>query len=195
MPRRSLRRLDYDRGKVALGLDGGRTEDRIQGEASIRVVWSALDPAAQAIDRAGYERQGRIAGGDLCVHESTITAGAAVGRELQIVVENLLNAAVGVRFPDGATPALRALVKNRLAPSRESQIDTPLQRVRDLAPVRCCPRSNAHLAFMPCRRCVCNSKVGVKDAPNNVEKYHYCQKNLAVGFVRCGRIDTVALLH
>lgn len=70
-------------------------------------------------------------------------------------MKDLLNGAVRVRFPDGAAPTLRTLMKDRLAPNRESQIRTPLLEMRDpgLSPVAA-RGSNAHRvpAIYACER-------------------------------------------
>lgn len=113
-----LRGLGNNRREAPLGPDGAGAEDGVQREHRTGVVWRALDPAAEPIDRASYQRQGRVARRDLGIEETAITAGAAVRRELQIVMEDLFEAAVGIRFPDGAAPTLRAFVKYRLAPNR-----------------------------------------------------------------------------
>jgi len=54
----------------------------------------------------------------------------------------------------------------------------------NLAPIRCRPQQQRYLPFMPLRRCICNSKVGVKTVRNNVREYYNCQKTLPVEPVR-----------
>jgi hypothetical protein len=132
--RRTLRWLGDHRNETALGLYRSRPENRIQGQSGVGVVWRALDPSAQAINRAGNERQRSVASRDFRVEKAAIAAGTAVGRKLQIAMENLLDAAVRVRFPDGAAPTLRTFVKDRLAPVGESQIHTPLRNSAGIWP-------------------------------------------------------------
>jgi hypothetical protein len=114
-----------DRRISPLGLDRSRSEDRIQCEGRVRVVRRALDPAAKSVYRAGNQGQRRVAGRDLRVEESAVTAGTAVRREFQVAMKDLLEGAVGVRFPNGTAFTLGTFVKDRLASNRESQIHTP----------------------------------------------------------------------
>jgi hypothetical protein len=135
--RRGVSWIGNDRDETPLRLDRGRSQNGIQGERCAGVVRSALDPTAQTIKGARSQRQRRVAGRNLGVEEAAVTAGAAIRRKLQIAMEDLLEGSIGVRFPDGAAPTLGTLMKDRLAPNRESQIRTPLLEMRDpsLSPV------------------------------------------------------------
>ena len=66
-------------------------------------------------------------------------------------MEDLFNGAVRVRFPNGAAPTLGALVKNRLAPDRESQTHTP--QAKSAGPwlqSRCYPQKQRDIAIYAC---------------------------------------------
>ena len=126
--------LDDDRRQATLRFHRSWTKDRVQSECCAGVVRRALHPASYPIERTRNQRQRRIAGRDFCVEEPAVAAGTAVRRQLHAVMEKLLESAVGVRFPDGASSTMRTLVKDRLASNRESQIRTPQRRVRDRRP-------------------------------------------------------------
>jgi hypothetical protein len=169
--RSSLRWLDDDGRHATLRFDGSRTEDRVQGERRVRVIWRALYPAPHPVKRTGNQRQ-RLARRDFCVEKAAIAAGAAVRRKLQIVVEDLLKGAVWIRFPDRAASTMGTLVKDRLASNRDSQIRPPQRRMREKPLDPLLPAEATMFPFMPVRRRLRNSKFVVKHAQNNVRRYY-----------------------
>src|ERR1700733_3592272 len=109
-------------------------------------------------------------------------------------MEELLERAVGIRLPNGATPTLGAFVKDRLASDRESQnAHTSAMRNAGLQPQSVASRgSNAILHLCRVRRRLRNSKIGVKSRANNVLRYYYCRQERRREVSKCGKTYTVA---
>jgi hypothetical protein len=83
--------------------------------------------------------------GEFRVHEATIAAGAAIGRELQKAIQERFEGSVRVSFPDRAAFTLGAFVKSRLIPKPKSHPHTSIA-VHQRQPrrgTRCRPRNNA----------------------------------------------------
>lgn len=123
---------------------GTRRSERGQIESAACPKGLGMYPAPHAIYKSCHQWFGHVGRQDFCVKKATVAPSAAIGRKLQIPVQDALKAAVRVRFPDRPTSALGAFVKLGLAPKGKSQSHTPDVVVRDLGLIPVAARKATH---------------------------------------------------